>query len=154
MDHLAVFVTVYEYNGEIPHGYTREFLRHSGIVVNNGDGSFDVFHVNGFPGIGLTFHRVPNWRDPRKETASLLSMDLATWILKKRYSEVEPLLRSVKIEVSKSWNCQNWVREGLDAMMNVGLITEKQRDAAVQKQLTAVSTPFTTETPNSQALQD
>jgi hypothetical protein len=54
MDHLAVSVTVYEYKGEIYRGYTREFLRHSGIVVDNGDGSFDVFHVNGIPGIGLT----------------------------------------------------------------------------------------------------
>jgi hypothetical protein len=154
MDHLAVSVTVYEYKGEIYRGYTREFLRHSGIVVDNGDGSFDVFHVNGIPGIGLTFHRVPNWRDPRKETARLLSMDLVARIPKNRYSEVEPLLRGVRIIISKSWNCQNWVREGLDAIMGAGLMTSEQRDAAVKKQLAAVSTPFTTETPNSQALQD
>jgi hypothetical protein len=154
MDHLAVSVTVYEYKGDILHGYTREFLRHSGIVVDNGDGSFDVFHVNGTPGIGLTFHRVSNWRDPRKETARLLSMDIAARIPKNRYSEVEPLLRSVRIIISKSWNCQNWVREGLDAMVGAGLMTGEQRDAAVQKQLAAVSTPFMTETPNSQALKD
>jgi hypothetical protein len=96
---------------------------------------------------------VSNWGDPRTETARLLSMDLAAWIPKNRYSEVEPLLKSVGIEVSKSWNCQNWVREGLDAMVNVGLITSKQRDVAVQKQLAAVSRPFTTENPNLQALQ-
>ncbi|KAF2177533.1 hypothetical protein K469DRAFT_719746, partial [Zopfia rhizophila CBS 207.26] len=154
MSYLAVYVTVYEHKGEIYRGYTREFLRHSGIVVDNGDNTFEIFHVTGTPGIGLTFHRVPNWKDPRQETARLLSMDFVVWIPKNRYSELESLFRGVGIKVSKTWNCQNWVQEGLDAMVAAGLMSEAERDAAVQKQMAAVTRPFTTETPNAQALKD
>ncbi|KAF2256578.1 hypothetical protein BU26DRAFT_558029 [Trematosphaeria pertusa] len=154
MNYLAVYVTVYEHKGEIYRGYTREFLRHSGIVVDNGDHSFDVFHVTGTPGIGLTFHRVCNWKDPRQDTARLLSMDFVAWIPQNRYSELEPLLKGVDIKVSRTWNCQNWVREGLDAMVTARLISEAEKNAAVQKQMAAVTRPFTTETPNAQALKD
>jgi hypothetical protein len=106
MDQLAVYVAVYEHKGFLFPGYTREFMRHSSILISKGDGSFDIFHVTGTPGVGLTFSIVRNWSDPRTTTARLLSMELAAYIPTKRCSEMESLMRGVKIEVSRTWNCQ------------------------------------------------
>jgi len=154
MDYLAVYVTVYEHKGLIFPGYTREFMRHSAITVDKEDGSFPVFHVTGTPGIALTYSSEATWKDPRTQTARLLAMDFVAWIPKERYEEMGLLLSGVKIKVSKHWNCQNWVREGLDGMVGAGLITAEQRTAVVEKQKAAITTPFTTEAPNTQALQD
>jgi hypothetical protein len=152
MDQLAVYVVVYEHKGLLFPGYTREFMRHSSILIGKGDGFFDVFHVTGTPGIGLTFSIVRNWSDPRRTSARLLSMVLAARIPTEKYSEMESLIRGVGIEVSRTWNCQNWVQEGLAKMVTAGLLTGAEKDAAIQKQMTAVLAPFTTETPNAQAL--
>jgi hypothetical protein len=154
MAYLAVYVTVYEHKGTIFPGFTREFMRHSSILVDKGDGLFDVFHVTGTPGIGLTFSHGSGWEDPRTETARLLWMEFVAWIPESRYPEMEPLLNNVNVKVSTTWNCQDWVRAGLDAMVAANFITPEQRDSTVQHQLEAVSTPFSTETPNARALQD
>jgi hypothetical protein len=39
-------------------------------------------------------------------------------------------------------------------MVTAGLLTDAEKNAAIQKQMTAILAPFTTETPNAQALQD
>jgi Family of unknown function (DUF6540) len=152
--YLAAYVTVYEHKGGLFGGYKRTFMRHSSIVVDRGSGTFDCFHVTGTPGIGLTYSCVQQWGDPRATTARLLSMDFAGWIPWDRYGEMGPLLSSVPTLASRTWNCQNWVREALDAMVNASFISAEDKDRAVQKQLEAINLPFTTETPNAQALQD
>jgi hypothetical protein len=152
MDHLAVYVVVYEHKGPLFPGYTREFMRHSSILIGKGDGFFDIFHLVGTPGIGLTFYIVPNWSDPRTTSARLLSMELAAYIPTRRYSEMESLIKGVRIEVSRTWNCQNWVQEALAEMVTEGFLTGREKDVAIQKQMTAALAPFTTETPNVQAL--
>jgi hypothetical protein len=67
---------------------------------------------------------------------------------------VESVLKAVPIKKSMVWNCQNWVQEGLNAMVTAGLINNEQRDLAIWRQKEAISTPFTTESPNKQAFQD
>jgi len=153
-NYLAAYVAVYEHKGGLFGGYSRNFMRHSSIVVDRCDGTFDYFHVTGTPGIGLTFSCIQHWGDPRATTARLLSMDFAGWIPWDKYGEMEPLLREVPTFVSRTWNCQNWVRDALDAMVNASLILSQDKDMVVQKQLEAINSPFTTETPNAQALQD
>jgi hypothetical protein len=153
MAYLAAYIAVYEHKGGLFGGYSRNFMRHSSIVVEMGNGTFDCFHVTGTPGIGLTYSCVQQWGDPRVTTTRLLSMDFAGWIPWNRYSEMDPLLSRVPTLVSRDWNCQNWVREALDEMVTAGLITTEYKDRAVQKQLEAISSPFRTETPNAQALQ-
>jgi hypothetical protein len=148
---MEVFVTVYEHKGPILPGLNREFMRHSGIAVKRQDGLFDIFHVIGTPGIGLTFENAEGWENPVTQTARLLSMEKVTEIPANRYQEMKPLLAGVKTQVSWKWNCQNWVKEGLDKMVEVGLVTAAERDTAVEKQEEAVHMPFTTETPNMQA---
>lgn len=129
-------------------------MRHSGVVIDKGNGIFETFHLRGTPGVGLTFDIVSDWRDPRTETARLLSMEFVAWIPTDRYAEVAPLLRGLDIKISMEWNCQDWVRDGLDEMVAKSLISPEERDSAVWKQRQAISMPFTTETPNVQALQD
>ena len=152
-NYLAAYVAVYEHKGGLFGGYSRKFMRHSSIVVDRGGGTFDCFHVTGTPGIGLTYSSVQQWGDPRTTTARLLSMDFAGWIPWDRYSEMDPLLRRVRTLASRTWNCQHWVREALDAMVNAGLIPAEDKDRAVRKQLEVIDLPFTTETPNVQVLQ-
>jgi hypothetical protein len=53
--YMALYVTVYEYDGNIFPGLTREFMRHTAILVNAGENIFDTYHVTGTPGIGLTY---------------------------------------------------------------------------------------------------
>lgn len=79
-NYLAAYVAVYEYRGALFGGYSRQFMRHSSIVVDRGNGSFDCFHVTGTPGIGLTYSCVQQWGYPRTIMAILLSMDFAGWI--------------------------------------------------------------------------
>jgi hypothetical protein len=151
MDTNAVFVTVYEKKGIIMPGFTRERSRHSSIVVGRGD-TYDIFHLRGTPGIGLTFHHEAGWKDPRTENASLLAMDLVEDIPVGRFSDIKAIIMRVPIQLNRDWNCQNWVREGLDAMVAEGLITDEQRDSAVKRQMDAISKEFAGESPNFQAL--
>lgn len=129
-------------------------MRHSGIMVQpepNVD-SFEVYHVIGTPGVGLTYTIVKNWTSPRDKTASLIAMDFVAWVSRQRVREVEAMLRLVRPQISRSWNCQNWVREGLHQMVEAGLITDLQMHAAVVKQQTAVNVPYVGNTPNLRAL--
>ena len=149
---FAVFVAVYEHKGAILPGLTRQFMRHSSILVEVDNGCFDVLHVTGTPGIGLTYNPV-RWGDPRTETARLLTMDFVGWMAQNGYEELKQIAQATPIQVSWTWNCQDWVRAVLKAMADRGLITLAQRDEAIRKQQEAVQSPFTTETPNTAALQ-
>ena len=53
-DHYVVHVAVYEHKGFIIPPFSREFMRHSSILVEVDSGKFDVYHVTGTPGVGLT----------------------------------------------------------------------------------------------------
>lgn len=79
-------------------------------------------------------------------------MEFVGWMPKDRYEELQQLAQEVVIQTSFQWNCQNWVRELLDAMAARGFITEKERDAAKARQQEAVRLAFTTESPNAAAL--
>jgi hypothetical protein len=129
-------------------------MRHSGIVVQPDPSidNFEVQHVIGTPGIGLTFQAVKNWENPRYQTASLLAMDFVAWIPRNRVRDLEYMFRQVPIQVSWSWNCQNWVQGGLQKMVEAGILTHREMESAIEKQQRAVSLPYTGNTPNSQAL--
>lgn len=133
-------------------GLTRQFMRHSGIMVqpDANVNNFNVHHVIGTPGVGLTYEFKEHWKNPRYETASLLTMDFVAWIPRSRIRDVRPLLE----QVSREWNCQNWVREALQQLVAAGLIMAQQRDAAVAKQQRAINAPYTTNTPNSAVLEE
>ena len=151
---LRVYVTVYEYKGVLWPQFTREFMRHSGILVEQPDGKFDCFHVTGTPGIGLRYSWERGWGNPEDETARLLAMNEVGTMPKARYSELDGLMKSVVTKVSRDWNCQNWVRDALGMMVDKGLITEAEKEKAEEEQRKAIALPFTSETPNKRALND
>lgn len=129
-------------------------MRHSSIIVQPDpvQDNFEVYHVIGTPGIGLTYEVVRNWNNPRDETASLLAMDFVAWVPRNRVQDVEGIMRQVRPQVSWSWNCQNWVREGLQKLVETGLITNAQKESAIWKQQRAVNLPYEGNTPNRPAL--
>ena len=74
---LRVYVTVYEYKGVIWPQFTRELMRHSGILVERPDGKFDCFYV--------TETRERGWGNPEDKTARLLAMNEVGIMPKARY---------------------------------------------------------------------
>lgn len=154
VESLALYVTVYEHKGIIIRPFTRNFMRHSGIMVKQPDESFDCFHVTGTPGIGLRYSCQRGWGNPEQETARLLAMDQVGWIPKEDYDKFGSLMESVERKISMDWNCQNWVRAALDIIQEHDFITEIEKTNAVRKQREAIELPFTSETPNKRALQD
>jgi hypothetical protein len=90
-------------------------MRHSGIMVQSDPNvdNFEVYHVIGTPGIGLTYNVVKDWTDPRDKTASLMAMNFVAWIPRQRARDLEAILGLVRPQISWRWNCQNWVQEGL-----------------------------------------
>ena len=151
---LPVYVTVYEYKGAIWPEFTREFMRHSSILVEQPDGTFDCFHVTGTPGIGLRYSCERGWGNPEDETARLLAMNEVGRMPKSKYNEMDNLMKGVATKVSRNWNCQNWVRDALGAMVANGFITEAEKEKAEKEQNEAIALPFTSETPNKRALED
>jgi len=149
---LRVYVTVYEYKGTLWPQFTREFMRHSGIMVEQPDGKFDCFHVTGTPGIGLRYSWERGWANPEDATARLLAMNKVGGMPEARYHEMDGLMKGVGTKVSRDWNCQNWVREALAVMVENGLITEAEMEKAVEEQKQVIALPFTSETPNKRAL--
>jgi hypothetical protein len=147
---------VYEWTRPLFGGLPRTFVRHSGIMVQSDPNvdNFEVYHVIGTPGIGLTYDVVKDWDNPRDKTASLMAMDFVAWIPRQRARDLEAILGLVRPQISWRWNCQNWVQEGLQKMVDAGLITEQQMHAAVVKQQRAVNLPYTGNTPNRRALDD
>lgn len=79
-------------------------------------------------------------------------MDFVAWIPRNQVGNLENMLRQVTIQVSWSWNCQNWVRGGLQKMVEAGLLTHREIESAIGKQQRAVGLPYTGNTPNGQAL--
>lgn len=151
---LQVYVTVYEYKGPIWPQFTREFMRHSGILVEQPDGSFDCYHVTGTPGIGLRYSCERGWGNPLDETARLLAMNPVGSMPRSRYGEMHQLMRQIVPQAKRDWNCQNWVREALALMVTNGLISDAERLKAEEDQKQAIALPFTSETPNKRALKD
>jgi hypothetical protein len=145
-----VWVAVFEYKGVLFGGWDRAFMRHSNILVqaDKNIDNYDVYHVIGTPSVGLTFQHIGNWKDPRKETASLLAMHTVGKIPKSRLEEVKPLMEQVKIEVHRNWNCQDWVRAALERMVHAGMITVSEKDDAFQKQREAINRRYTGLAPN------
>jgi hypothetical protein len=116
--------------------------------------NFTVHHIIGTPGVGMTYEFQEDLCNPRHDTASLLSMDFVAWMPRSRVREVRPLMaEEVQIVVSREWNCQNWVREALRKLVDAGLITDREREAAVARQRRAIDAPYTTNTPNSAVLE-
>ena len=147
--YAAVYVTVYEHKGRLV-GLPRTFMRHSSIVsqAEPSKNNFQVYQVIGTPGVGMTYHVVKDWDDPRDVTASLLAMDFVAWIPRHRAQDLEATLEQVTPQVSRSWNCQNWVQEGLRKMVQAGVITNQQMNSAITKQQRAVNLPYGGDTPN------
>jgi hypothetical protein len=129
-------------------------MRHSSIIVQPDPSiqNFEVYHVIGTPTVGLTYTIVRNWKDPRKETASLMAMNFVAWIPRQRARDLEAVLGQARIRISRNWNCQNWVQEGLQKMVEAGIITNQQMQIAVAKQQQVVHLPFAGNTPNHRAL--
>ena len=61
-------------------------------------------------------------------------MDLVGDIPADRCAEIESILERIPPRTSFRWNCRDWVREAMDAMVLHRLITAKERDAAIQRQ--------------------
>lgn len=151
--YAAVYLTVYEWVRPLI-GLPRTFMRHSAIVIEPDPtiNCFQVYHVIGTPGVGLTYDFKSSWANPRDETASLLAMDFVAWIPRNRVAELNAMMRQVRIQLSWSWNCQNWVREVLGKLVQAGLITSQQANSAAAKQHLAVNLPYNGNTPNQQTL--
>lgn len=129
-------------------------MRHSGIAIQPDPAinRFQVYHVIGTPGVGLTYDFKNSWANPRDDTASLLAMDFVAWIPRHRVADLDAMMCQVRIQLSWSWNCQNWVQEGLGKLVQAGLITSQQADSAAAKQHLAVNLPYNGNTPNQRAL--
>jgi len=130
-------------------------MRHSGLMVQADAAidSFNVHHIIGTPGVGMTYEFKEGLGNPRHDTGSLLSMDLVAWMPRSRVRDVKALVDQVEIIISREWNCQNWVRAALRQFVAAGLITAQQSEAAVAKQQRAINAPYTTNTPNSAVLE-
>jgi hypothetical protein len=129
-------------------------MRHSGIIVRpdpNVD-NFEVYHVVGTPTVGLTYTVTRNLNDPRDETLSLMAMNFVAWIPRQRARDLEAILGQARIQIRSNWNCQNWVQEGLQKMVEAGLITDQQMQSAVAQQQRVVHLPYAGNTPNRRAL--
>jgi hypothetical protein len=81
-------------------------------------------------------------------------MPFVAWVPRHRYAEIAGIAEMVPIEISWTWNCQNWARGLLDGLVIAGLITEADRNNAYTEMHAAINTPFTTSTPNAEAVQD
>ncbi|KAF2426479.1 hypothetical protein EJ08DRAFT_651743 [Tothia fuscella] len=149
-----LYVAIYEYKGRLIPGLTRQFMRHTSVLIEVDESMFDTYHVTGTPGIGLTYSCPRQWNDPRTHTARLLTMPQIAKVEKKRYEEIAELAKSIPIVTSRDWNCQDWVRALLSLMAEKGLITNAEKDDAYAKMATAINSPFTTETPNRAALEE
>ena len=152
--YAAIYVTVYEWTGPIFAGIPRTFMRHSGIIVQPEPDveDLEVYHVVGTPSVGLTYKVVKNWKNPRDESVTLIAMNFVAWVPRQRVIDIQDILGLVRPQISRSWNCQNWVREGLQKMVEAGLITEQQMHAAVVQQQRAINLPYAGNTPNLRAL--
>ena len=148
----ALYIAVYEHSGSLIPGYEREFMRDSSIVVKVDDDRFSIHHVTGTPGIGLTYHNVEDADDPRTTEPQLLSMDFVDWIPQSRYEDLVRLASSNPITISRTWNCQDWVRAFLDTLVREGIVLEDRRDKACRKQREVVQRGFASEFPNGAAL--
>ena len=149
-----LYVAVYEHKGPILKGLTREFMRHTSVLVKIKENDFDVYHVQGTPGIGLRYHFVHHWSDPVEETTRLLSMFHVSDVAKNKYGEIDSTAKSVSIRVSKEWNCQDWVQELLVALTRHHIIKSSESEGGIARMREAINLPFTTETPNTKALDD
>lgn len=129
-------------------------MRHSGIIVQPDPSvdNFEVYHVVGTPTVGLTYTVTRNLNDPRDETLSLMAMNFVAWILRQRARDLEAILGQARIQIRSNWNCQNWVQEGLQKMVEAGLITDQQMQSAVAQQKRVVHLPYAGNTPNRRAL--
>ena len=153
-DTFELDIAVYEHKGEILKGLSRQFMRHVSVLVKIDNDNFNIYHVQGTPGIGLRYVPVKQWKDPRNETARLLSMDCISDIVIDRISEIDDVAKSIPTVTSRKWNCQNWVEELLAALADKSIISASERDLGIQKMRESVKLPFTTETLNTRALTD
>ena len=156
----AVYVAVYEAEGVPREGFTRQFMRHSSIVVQPyyNINQFFEYHVKGKPLERLTYEYIVG-RDPR-ESMRNLSFDLVAriprsqlWDLDSLFRESKPrVFQVVKGQPSKSWNSQMFVQECLHKMVAACLMTNQEMKSAIEKQQRAVSSPWSGEFPNLDAL--
>jgi hypothetical protein len=149
---MPLYITVFEWTGPPLGKIPRTFMRHSGVALESHVGSFEILHVVGTPGIGLTFEHQKARTSPLLEAPELLTMHLVGHIPREDYDKSVQILKEVPVVISWSWNCQNWVQEGLRGLVAAGLVTQDQMETAVQAQQEAVHANFTTETPNKLAL--
>lgn len=150
----ALYVAVYEHSGSLIPSYAREFMRHSSILVKLDNDLFSVHHVTGTPGIGMTYENVETAKDPRTTEPQLPSMDFVDWVARSRYKDLVRLASSNPIVISRTWNCQDWVRAFLDALTREGIITEDRRDRACRKQREVIQREFVSEHSDSVALSE
>ncbi len=141
-------------------GFTREFMRHSGLVVQPypNINQFYLHHITGKPLGPLTYECILS-RDPR-ESMRNLSFDLVARIPRPKLWSLEPLFKTTKPRVfqlvkgqpTKSWNSQMFVVECLHKMVAAGLMTEQEMKSAIDMQQRAVNTPWAGDYPNLNAL--
>ncbi|KAF7506778.1 hypothetical protein GJ744_011390 [Endocarpon pusillum] len=146
----TVYVAVYEAEGVPGAGFTREFMRHSSIVVQPyyNINQFFVYHVKGKPLERLTYECIVG-RDPR-ESMRNLSFDFIALVPRSRLWDLDILFRKskprvfklVKGQPSKSWNSQMFVQECLGKMVAAGLMTNQEMKSAIEKQQRAINTPW------------
>ena len=150
----ALYIAVFEHKGDVFQGLTRAFMRHTSVMEKVKDNDFNIYHVQGTPGIGLRYLPVQHCADPRKETAQLLLMHHISDVLVDRCSEMDSIAKSIPIVTSRAWNCQDWVIELLDALVIRDIISSPAKEDGIEKLKETVQLPFTSETPNTTALTD
>ena len=146
----ALYIAVFEHKGAVLQGLTREFMRHTGIwekVDDEDENTFNIYHVQGTPGIGLQYRPVRRWKDSRNETAQLLLLGHLSDIPADRCSVIDNIARSIPVVASRTWNCQNWVEELLDALAAKDIISHTDKNDGIRMMRDAVQLPFTSKTP-------
>ena len=57
-DIYPVHIAVYEHKGAVLRGLSREFMRHTSVLVEIDENDFDVYHAQGTPGLGLRYRYI------------------------------------------------------------------------------------------------
>jgi hypothetical protein len=68
------------------------------------------------------------------------------------FAEIDGLMEGTATKARRDWNCQSWVRDALEMLVKKGLITETEKETAIELQKEAIHLPFTDKMPNKRAL--
>ena len=138
---VNLYMVVFEHHGEHVEGYPHQFFRHCVLALRHDEARTDVFHLQGTPGVRLRYRPHSTGTDNVFRAANRIAAIPIVHLPPARYNEFEDLLHAVEIQVSHWWNGQDWVREGLDAMEQNGMLTAHEKYVAIREQCWALNSP-------------